>query len=193
MCDDVSFHDLICRIRAKDEEAAAELVRDYDPFIQQAVRRRLTDPELRRFVDAGDISQAVLAKFFESAAAGHFTIRQPDDLLKLLATMARNELTSCLRKIRAARRNLEHSQGQSLQDDDFVDPHPTPSQIVANEELLQEFSRRLSPEERQLAHLRASGLPWNEIAAEVNSSPDSLRMQLARAIARVKRELGLVE
>jgi RNA polymerase sigma factor (sigma-70 family) len=193
MCDDLSFHDLICRIRAKDEEAAVELVRKYDPFIQQGARRRLTDPELRRLVDAGDISQAVLARFFEGAAAGKFAIAQPEDLLKLLNTMAHNELTSCIRKIRAARRSSDQPQTLDPQDDDFIDPSPTPSQIVADEELMEEFSRRLSPEERQLAHLRASGRPWSEIAAEVNSSPDSLRMQLSRAIARVRRELGLVE
>jgi RNA polymerase sigma factor (sigma-70 family) len=193
MCESDPFDELIRRVRAKDEAAAAELVRRYDPLIQQGVRRRLTDPELRRLIDAGDISQVVLARFFEGAPAGEFTITQPEDLEKLLATMARNELTNCIRKLRAARRSPDQPQTQDPQDDDFIDPHPTPSQIVATEELMEEFARRLSPEERQLAHLRASGLPWNEIAAEVNSSPDSLRMQLARAIARVKRELGLVE
>jgi hypothetical protein len=62
---------------------------------------------------------------------------------------------------------------------------------VAGAELLQEFRRRLSTDERQLAEKRAAGLGWSEIAAERGESPEALRKQLARAIDRVSQELGL--
>jgi hypothetical protein len=64
---------------------------------------------------------------------------------------------------------------------------------VAGAELLHEFRRRLSADERQLADQRAAGLGWNEIAAERGESPEALRKQLARAIDRVSQELGLEE
>ena len=48
---DESFRDLICRVRAGDEQAAYELVRRYEPAIRVAVRVRLSDPGLRRVLD----------------------------------------------------------------------------------------------------------------------------------------------
>jgi hypothetical protein len=64
---------------------------------------------------------------------------------------------------------------------------------VAGQELLAEFRRRLSEEERQLAEARADGQDWKQIAADRGGSPEALRKQLARAIDRVSRELGLEE
>ena len=50
--------------------------------------------------------------------------------------------------------------------------------------LLDEFRRRLTDEERRIADHRAAGLNWNQIAAQMNGSPEALRKQLARAIDR---------
>jgi hypothetical protein len=64
---------------------------------------------------------------------------------------------------------------------------------VAARDLLQEFRKRLSEEERALADQRARGREWAEIAAERGGSPEALRKQLARALDRVAQELGLEE
>ena len=53
------------------------------------------------------------------------------------------------------------------------------------------FRSRLSEEEKQLAEQRALGRSWKEIAAELGGSPDSMRMQLGRAIDRVAQEMRL--
>ena len=74
MAEELSFTDLIQRVRAGDEKAATELVRRYEPAIRVAVRVRLTDPGLRRFLDSMDICQSVLANFFVRAAAGQFDL-----------------------------------------------------------------------------------------------------------------------
>jgi hypothetical protein len=63
--------------------------------------------------------------------------------------------------------------------------------VVAGQELLQEFRRRLSEDERHLADLRAQGCAWTEIAAGLGGTPRARRMQLTRAINRVARELDL--
>ena len=55
-------------------------------------------------------------------------------------------------------------------------PDASPSEQVAGAELLQEFRRRLSAEERQLAEKRAAGVGWNEIAAERGESPTPLTL-----------------
>jgi hypothetical protein len=66
-------------------------------------------------------------------------------------------------------------------------------QQAVGRELLQEFHRRLSAEERTLAEQRAVGRPWAEIASEHGESAEALRKRLTRAIDRVAQELRLDE
>ena len=193
MSEEPSFRDLIDRVRARDEQAAAELVRLYEPTIRMAIRVRLSDPALRRFLDSMDICQSVLANFFVRAASGQFELDTADQLVKLLVTMARNKLANYVLQQRAARRDQRRVEKAITNESELVDPGPSPSQVVVNKELLQECRRHLSEEERQLADLRASGRSWDEIAAEVGAKPDTVRSRLTRALDRVARELRLEE
>ena len=71
---------------------------------------------------------------------------------------------------------------------------PSPSRQVAGRELLSELPGvAWTTEEGRLAELRAQGLEWAVIAAEVGGTPQARRKQLARAASRVARELGLDE
>jgi RNA polymerase sigma-70 factor (ECF subfamily) len=191
--EDQPFRDLIRRVRAGDPRAAEEVVRCYEPTIRLVVRRRLTDPALRRLFDSMDVCQSVLASFFVRAASGQYDLDTPEQLLKLLTVMARNKVKNHALHQRAARRDYHRVQQGGLDDKDCVAPGASPSQVVANRELLDAFRSRLSDEERRLADQRALGRPWTEIAAEVGGSPDGLRMRLHRAIERVTQELGLEE
>src|SRR4051794_7874124 len=88
------YDELIRRVRARDEDAAAELIRRYEPAIRRAVRVRLADARLGSLLDSMDICQSVLKSFFVRAATGQYELETPEQLLKLLATMARNKLTN---------------------------------------------------------------------------------------------------
>jgi RNA polymerase sigma factor (sigma-70 family) len=193
MPEESSFRDLIDRVRARDEQAAAELVRLYEPTIRMAIRVRLSDPALRRLLDSMDICQSVLANFFVRAASGQFELETADQLVKLLVTMARNKLTNYALQQRAARRDQRRVEKASANESALVDPGPSPSRVVVNQELLQECRRRLTEGERQLADLRALGRSWNEIAAEVGAKADTVRSRLTRALDRVAQELRLEE
>jgi RNA polymerase sigma-70 factor (ECF subfamily) len=191
MTDRELFRDLIRRVRAGDAEASAELVRRFEPAIRVAVHVRLTDPALRRLLDSTDICQSVMAQFFLRAASGEFQLDTPEQLLKLLTTMAHHKLINHALKQRAVRRDYRRVCPDGLDEGKMIDPTPDPSQLAAHHELLQELRRRLSAEERQLADRRASGRSWQEIAAEMGERPNTLRMRLDRAVTRVTRELGL--
>jgi RNA polymerase sigma factor (sigma-70 family) len=193
MAEELSFRDLIRQVRAGDAQAAAELVRQYEPAIRTVVRRRLHDPSLRRLLDSLDVCQSVLASFFVRAAAGQYELDTPEQLLKLLAAMARNKLVNQVQRQQAARRQPPRRSLDDLDVREVIDPSPGPSRLVAHRELLHEFRRRLSDEERYLADQRALGLSWAAIAAQVGGSADALRMQLSRAIGRVCQQLGLEE
>jgi RNA polymerase sigma factor (sigma-70 family) len=193
MSDDSSFQDLIRRVRAGDGEAAAELVRSYEPAIRRVVRLRLTDARLRRVFDSMDVCQSVLGSFFARAALGQYDLDSPDQLLKLITQMARHKVTDGMRRERAERRDVARLEEDSRAGRDAAAGGASPSQQVAGRELLVEFRKRLSPEELALADLRAQGREWAEIAAERGEKPDALRKRLTRGLDRVAQQLGLDE
>jgi RNA polymerase sigma-70 factor (ECF subfamily) len=185
---------LLQRIRAGDAQAANELVREYEPAIRRIIRARLTDARLRRTFDSMDICQSVMANFFVRTAAGQFDLQEPEQLLKLLATMAKNKLLNLARDQQAARRDQRRIQdGNSAALMAAPSGEHTPSQIVSGAELLAAVLVHLSDEERFLAEQRAQGRDWAEIAAELNSSPEALRKKLARAMDRVTKQLGIID
>jgi RNA polymerase sigma-70 factor (ECF subfamily) len=193
MSDETPFQELIARVRSGDGDAAAELVRRYEPAIRRVVRLRLTDTRLRRAFDSMDVCQSVLASFFVRAALGQYDLANPDQLLKLLAQMARHKVTGQARRERAGRRDVARLVDDSGAAQNVVGAEASPSRMVAGRELLDEFRNRLSPEEKELADLRADGREWADIGQERGESPEALRKRLARALDRVAQQLGLDE
>jgi RNA polymerase sigma-70 factor (ECF subfamily) len=190
MSPELSFADLIRRVRAGDQEAATELVKRYEPTIRRAVHFRLVDNRLRTMLDSMDICQSVLASFFVRVASGQYDLDQPEQLLNLLVAMARNKVASAARKQGADCRDYRR---MTAAPPDLVSPDASPSQQVAAAELLQEAQRRLTPEERQLVEMRRQGRQWADIAAELGSNPVLLRKKLSRALDRITQQLGLKE
>jgi RNA polymerase sigma-70 factor (ECF subfamily) len=187
------FVDLIRRVREGDEEAAAELVRGYEPAIRRVVRIHLRDPRLRRVLDSMDVCQSVLATFFVRANLGQYDVATPEDLLKLLGRIARNKLTNQVSKHRADRRDYRREEAIAGREGLTRASGSDPSEQAAARELLAKVRERLSDDERQLAELRGRGDSWAEIAASQGGTPESMRKKLARALDRVLTQLGLDE
>jgi len=185
-----TFRELIQRVRGGDDEAATEMVRRYEATIRMAIRVRLDQSDLRRLLDSMDICQSVLANFFVRAASGQFELDTPEQLIKLLVTMARNKLINHAKQQGAARRDYRRREGRP-EDRDVADSSPSPSQVASYRELLQEVRSRLNEDERRLADFRGQGHSWAEIAAELDENADALRFRLDRALDRVAQELCL--
>jgi RNA polymerase sigma-70 factor (ECF subfamily) len=183
------FQDLIRRIRSGDQDAAAELVRTYEKEIRRTIRVRLSDARLRRSLDSLDICQSVLGNFFVRAGAGQFDLDRPDQLLRLLVTMAHNKVIDRVRMEQA--RGLDRRRDDSAALAAAPAVQETPSQIAAGKELLENARNLLNEDERAVADLRVQGLDWNAIATRLGRSPDAVRKQLERALDRVVRALGL--
>lgn len=194
MVPDTSFPDLVQRVRRGDGVAAEELVRAYEPEVRRAIRVRLTDARLRRLVDSVDICQSVLAGFFVRTAAGQFDLQTPEQLLKLLVTMARNRVVDWARHANADRRNGQREVSLDLESGEprpIAGKDPGPASVVVNRELLDRVRDRLSPAERQLMEQRAAGHEWDTIAAGLGEQTNTVRMRLTRALDRIATELGL--
>src|SRR5262245_43085080 len=172
------------RVRAGDEEAAAELVRRYEPLVRREVRLQLEDRRLSRLFDSMDICQSVLKSFFLRTAAGQYDLDTPGQLQRLLVQMAKNKLASAARSQHRRRRDQRRVAAGEEKLEGVAADGPTPSEVVAGKELLERFRQALSEEERQLADLRGAGLAWGDIAARLGGTAQARRMQLARAVER---------
>jgi RNA polymerase sigma factor (sigma-70 family) len=190
---DRGFADFVRRIRAGDDQAAQELVNRFESLIRREVRLRISGSRVNRVFDSLDVSQSVLANFFARAANGQFELEHPDQLARLLVTMARNKLVSRVRSERRQIRDIRRVTGQPDALDRVADEQPSPSEIVSRKEILERWQALLSDEERQIIDLRNQGLGWDEVAAQLGGSGQARRMQLARGIERLTRQLGIAE
>jgi DNA-directed RNA polymerase specialized sigma24 family protein len=182
---------LLSRLRHGDRDAAAELVRRYEPQIRLEVRLRLRDRRLRRLFDSIDICQSVLSSFLVRAMTGVCELERPEELLKFLVAMTRNKLAMAVRRQRAGRRDHRRLAEDDPATQAAIAPGASPSDEVAGEELIREFRLRLTEEERLLASRRAESWEWAAIATEFGGTAEGRRKQLERAVERVSRELGL--
>jgi RNA polymerase sigma factor (sigma-70 family) len=192
MSEENTFGNLIRGLRAGNEQAAVEFVSRYETLVRRQVRWYMTDPKLGRLFDPEDVCQMVLASFCLRAAAGQYDLEQPEQLVRLLITMARNKVAWLARKRRgrpADRLRVEESGWEAT----AQAAGPGPATEIRMRELLQQVQQRLSDEERQLHSLRAEGCTWDEIAARLGGTPSARRMQLQRALQRVAGDLGLDE
>src|SRR5271168_2260100 len=192
MSPDPSFEELIRRVGSGDQQAAARLVRDFEPVVRRVLRARLRDARARCEFDSMDICQSVLAIFFVRVAAGEYDLKEPDDLIKLLLTMTRNKLAEKMRHSHRQRRDSRRTVG-GVEELALANRDPTPSSVVAGKELLEQAQQRLSEEERQLVELRGEGLSWEEVATSLGGTAGARRNQLARALDRVAVELRIDE
>jgi RNA polymerase sigma factor (sigma-70 family) len=187
------IQDLIARTRAGDQDAAAELVREYEPHIRRAVRIQLRDPRLRSMLDTTDICQSVMASFFARLAFGQFdrNVSEPGQLVALLMKMARFKVATRARRSEVTRRDRQGQGAHASAVLAMTDPEPEPSRLVAGRDLLEQFSLRLKADERAISDRRADGQTWPEIAEELGGSSEALRKKLSRALDRVACELGI--
>jgi RNA polymerase sigma-70 factor (ECF subfamily) len=186
MLDQITFDVLIARIRSGDEQAAAELVRTYEPLIRREVRLHIRDRRLNRLFESLDVCQSVLGSFFVRTALGEYDLETPGQLVKLLVVMARNKVATAAQHQRRQRRDYRRAEGaENL--DRAIDPAASPSEEVSGKELFERFRAALSDEERAIADLRRDGAAWSDISTQLGGTAQGRRMQLARAVERVSR------
>ena len=186
-----AFRRLIQQVRAGDQQAATELVREYEPEIRRVIRMRLTNPRHRRLIDSEDVCQSVFANFFLRTAAGQFDFESPEQLVKLLATMAKNRLLNHVERFNAQRRDARRDVVNEEALAAVAGAEPSPSWFVSGAELLQRARDAMTRSERLMYDMRAENRSWTEIAEVIGGTPESVRKRYQRVIDRVGQVLGL--
>jgi RNA polymerase sigma-70 factor (ECF subfamily) len=185
------FAEFLWRIRGGDEDAARELVQRFEPLIRREVRLRIGDGRLNRAFDSQDVSQSVLASFFARAASGEYELDRPDQLGRLLMTMARNRMISRTRRERRLVRDVRRVVAEPKVLDQLTDHKPSPSEIVSRKEQLDLLRAALTANEQQILELRTLGFTWDEIATKLGGTGHARRMQLSRGLARMEERGGV--
>ena len=187
-----SFIQLIDRLQKGDSSAANRLLEDYGPAIRRIARVRLNESMLRRVEESMDVYQSVMANFLMRASSGQFDLETPGQLMALVSTMIRNRVVDKVRFYRTQKRDIQ----RNINLTDAMPPAgrgETASVMISRDELVSRFQMLLSEEDRLLLHQRAQGRTWQELADQLNTTPDQLRKRLARATMAISREVDLAD
>jgi RNA polymerase sigma factor (sigma-70 family) len=168
------FDALMQQVLVGSDEAAAKLLREFEPVLLRAIRRRL-DKRLRSKFDSIDFAQDVWASFFAQERAER-QFSTAEKLLAFLTTVARNKVMDKSRQ-RMKLQKFNVKREQSLDDSTKFDRdalpgnQPTPSHIVMSQEEWSEFLRKQPPAHRHIFLLLRDGKSCAEIARELNLHP----------------------
>ncbi len=177
--------DVIRRIKSGDAAARDELLRRFLPLLRRWAHGRLPR-QIRDMNDTDDLVQVTLVKAlariddFDSSGHGAF--------LAYLRTALLNHVRD---EIRRYRRRPEHSEIDSeISDSDalaMVDQLVGTERVRAYEQALAELPKR----QQGLIVMRVEfGMSYPEIAAEVGSTADAVRIMVARAMVELSRKLA---
>ena len=186
----IDFEAFLLRLRRGDEDATQLFVAKYEPFIRRTLRFRIARASLQSAADSVDVCQSVLGGFLLRLASGDYTLATEEDLRRLLVSIANKKFLVLNRRETAAKR--DHRQTQSIENlKDLAVVEKQHNTFVDPSELLREVTQRLTPNEQRLFSFRRDGVPWYEIALQLEEEVIVLRKRLSRALHRVAVELKL--
>ena len=186
MRSDGDFRDLTDRVRAGDQDAAAELTRMLEPFILRyvrfAMRKRRKYDAIRARLGASDVCQSVLASLFVRLREGRFELTCRAQVERLLRVMSRFKLGAEGRRLSVILREVI---GEGSPPDQ-ADSGPGPEKAVDDKDLAEIVIKHLADDDLDILQRRLDGDTWLAIAADLGVNADALRKRLARAIQRVR-------
>jgi RNA polymerase sigma factor (sigma-70 family) len=185
-----AFEDLLERVRAGDAAAAAEIFDTYKPAVKRVVAAVMRVESITRVADPSDVYQSVMASFFIRAALGQYDISGPDQLMALLKRIAKNKVADLARSP-GRRTSVVPIAAPGLAGVELADPAKGPASQIMWKDLLEQVRNRFTDDERRVSDLRAQGLKWDEVAAQLGDKADAAKKRLYRAVERIARELNL--
>jgi RNA polymerase sigma-70 factor (ECF subfamily) len=186
-----SFDDLMTRLRAGDQDAAAELFRRFAGRLIGLARSHL-DRRLQTKVDPEDVVQSVFKSFFPRVAAGQFELENWDSLWSLLVVITLHKCGHKREMFHAALRDVRREVAPPRPDEDSaarweaIARDPTPSEAASLAETVEQVMRGLKDNEQQILELRLQGFTAAEIAAQVGRSEYTVNWVLKRIRKRLK-------
>jgi RNA polymerase sigma-70 factor, ECF subfamily len=189
MAPDASFDDLMVRLRAGDDDAAAEVFRRFTRRLIGLARRRL-DRLIRQKVDPEDILQSVYRSFFSRHAQGDFELDSWDSLWGMLTLITVRKCDYRRKFFRAARRDVEREVVPQAPDDPALQAiarDPTPSEATRLAETVELLMRELQDREQDMLALSLQGYDTAAISAQVGRTERTVQRVLKRVRERLEQ------
>ncbi len=176
---------LLERARGGDDTARERLAARYLPMLRRWAHGRLPSAT-RDLTDTDDLVQVTLVRVlrqierFEYGGSGSFLAYLRSTLLNLL----RNEI----------RRVARHGESVDLDEARIIDDAASPLEQAIGRERLEQYETALESlpaRARELVIMRLEfDMTYDDIAGEVGSTPDAVRMAIRRAVEALARALG---
>jgi RNA polymerase sigma-70 factor (ECF subfamily) len=185
-----SFDELITRLRAGDEGAAAAL---FDRFAGRLIalgRGRLEGALGKE--DAEDVVQSVFRSFFLRQRAGQFTLTGWESLWGVLTVITLRKCCNRLEHLRAARRDVGREVSLGLLDEaglgwQAVARDPTPLEAAVLTETVEHVLRGLEPPDREMLTLHLQGHTLAEISRHVGRGQRTVQRRIELVRRRLRR------
>jgi RNA polymerase sigma-70 factor (ECF subfamily) len=175
----VAFPDVAARLRARDPDAAADIVRRFGRRLAALARRRL-HAAVRQRLDPEDVVQSAFRSFFQRHAVGQFDFDGWDDLWRLLACITARK---CARKANRMRREMSDEVVLATR----ADWRPTPDEAASLADTLEHLLRDLSEHEHEILVLRLQGFSSSEVSQRLGCTERKVQRLVERLRERLRR------
>ena len=182
-----SFVQLMTRLRAGDEPAAATVFQRFAERLIALARTRL-DRRLRQKVDPEDILQSVYQSFFRRHRQGDFELADWDSLWSLLTVLTVRKCGRWAERFRAECRDVNREQSPAALAEALA-REPTPGEAAALTDAVEHLLRQLEERDRAIVTLTLQGYPAAEIARQL----DRPERTVFRVLERIKKRLRRLE
>jgi RNA polymerase sigma-70 factor (ECF subfamily) len=190
MGSEVSFSELMARLRAGDEEAAERVYRQFARRLIGLARSRL-DSVLRQKEDPEDVVQSVFRSFFARQADGEFNLDDWNGLWSLLTVITLRKCGHRVEYFRAARRNVQREIPTDPPEMEAsagwvaLAREPSPAEAVMLAETVEYLMRDLEPRDRTILELSLQG----ETIPAISDRARCSERTVARIQERVRKKL----
>jgi RNA polymerase sigma factor (sigma-70 family) len=191
---DTSFADLMARLQAGDQDAAAQIFERFASRLIALARSRMGQ-RMRQKEDPEDVVQSVYQSFFVRQARGEFELRDWDSLWALLATITLRKCGHRIEHFQAARRDMRREIAPDTREVltmswQGIAREPTPQEAAVLAELLEQTMRGLEGYQRQILELSLQGHSVAEISTRVGYTQRTVQRILQRVRSDLERQRG---
>jgi RNA polymerase sigma factor (sigma-70 family) len=191
MPDDLSFEELIARVRSGDQDASRVLLDRYGSSVRRVARMRIRHAMLSGQYDSVDIFQSVMRSFLMRVRRddNNWQLDTPEQLVNLLLDITDNTVVDKIRAATAEKRGGGERPGTI--DVDPKDPrgHRWVEDELATKELATQCWDKLSTDGQRLFRLYfIEQLEWSEVAQLEGSTAEACRKKLERAFENVAKQ-----
>lgn len=192
---DRSFADLVAGLRDGDEAAARKIFERYGQRLIALARSRL-GRRYRQKVDPEEVFNSALGSFFHHQANGEFDLSSWDSLWSLLTVITLRKCGRVIHRFQtkardvgreAVRRTNPDSDSSSFE---AIAREPTPSEVLALTETVEEMMRDLEDYQRRMVQLTLQGHTVAEISEKENCTVRTVQRVLKRVRERLDKLRG---